>query len=144
MNFLIRSLESREIKPAVQIWLIASKITHHFIDPVFWESKVEEMETIWLPEAENTAIIRDDRLIGFSSLVENRLAAIFIKPDEQGKGYGKLLLNQVKQQRNYLELSVYEKNQSAIAFYKKNGFKITDRQKDSATGENEFVMIWTA
>lgn len=143
MNTIIRSLENGDIKLAVQIWLDASKKTHHFIDPTFWESKVEEMETIWLPKAENTGILKGERLIGFSSLAENRLAAIFINPKEQGKGYGKLLLSHVKQQRKCLELSVYEKNQSAIAFYKKNGFIITERQKDSVTGEYEFVMVWT-
>jgi hypothetical protein len=28
----------------------------------------------------------------------------------------------------------------AVKFYEKHGFLITEKQKDSATGENEFVM----
>jgi putative acetyltransferase len=144
MNLIeIRQLLNSEIKQAVQIWLEASIKTHHFIDPAFWESKVKDMETVWLPAAENTAILKDKRLIGFSSLVNDRLAAIFIHRDEQGNGYGTLLLNKVKQRRKRLELTVYEKNQTAITFYVKQGFRKTENRKDPATGEKEFVMVWT-
>lgn len=138
----IRPLKRNEIKQAVRIWLEASIKAHHFIDPGFWESMVSEMESTWLPVAENLGILKNDRLIGFCSLTNNRLAAIFINPVEQGNGYGKLLLNDVKKRRTRLDLTVYEKNRTSIEFYKKNGFQAVDKQKDIMTGEDEIVMFW--
>jgi putative acetyltransferase len=143
IEILTRKLLKSEIKPAVKLWLDASKKSHHFIDPTYWESKAEEMENLWLPSADNTALIKDERLIGFSSLVDDQLAAIFVDPDEQGNGYGSLLLNEAKKRRNRLELTVYEKNIHAVTFYEKHGFQKTEKRKDSATGEFEFVMVWT-
>lgn len=141
-NIEIRSLQEDEIKYAVQIWLEASKEAHRFIAPDFWESKVSEMETVWLPAADNFGLLKNGKLTGFFSLVDERLAAIFILPEEQGKGYGKLLINCAKKLKTQLTLSVYEKNQSALEFYKKNGFQIFDNQIDEATGENEIIMAW--
>lgn len=138
----IRPLFSSEIKQAVQIWLKASKKIHHFVDPGFWESKVPEMESTWLPMAENMGIIKNNLVVGFCSLNDEQLAAIFIEPDEQGKGYGMLLLNNAKEQRVRLELTVFEKNPVAIEFYKKNGFQVVGKQKDNFTGEDEIVMVW--
>ncbi len=144
MNEIVtRKLFKSEIKPAVKIWLDASRKAHHFIDPAYWESKAEEMEKLWLPSADNTALIKDERLIGFSSLVDDRLAAIFVDPDEQGNGFGALLLNNSKNRRNRLELNVYEKNLQAVTFYEKHGFRMTEKRKDPASGEFEFIMVWT-
>jgi putative acetyltransferase len=142
-EIVTRQLLKSEIKPAVKIWLDASKKAHHFIDPAYWKSKVEEMENQWLPSAKNTALINGERLIGFSSVVDSRLAAIFINPNEQGNGYGTLLLNEAKQCRKRLELTVYEKNRNAVKFYEKHGFRNTENRKDPATGEYEYVMVWT-
>jgi putative acetyltransferase len=142
-KLIIRTLETGEIKSAVQIWLDVSKKAHHFIDPAYWESKVEEMENLWLPFADNTALIKDERLIGFYSLVDDQLAAIFVDHDEQGNGYGALLLSEAKKRRKRLELTVYEKNIHAIRFYEKHGFLNTEKQIDPTTGEFEFVMVWT-
>lgn len=143
IEIVTRKLLKSEIKPAVQIWLDASKKAHHFIDPAYWESKAENMENQWLPSADNTALIKDERLIGFFSLVDDRLAAIFVDPDEQGNGYGALLLSEAKKSRNRLKLTVYKKNIHAVTFYEKHGFLKTEKQMDPATGEFEFVMVWT-
>ena len=143
IEIVTRKLLKSEIKPAVKIWLDASKKAHFFISSAYWELKAEEMENLWLPSADNTALIKDERLIGFSSLVDDRLAAIFVNPDEQGNGYGSLLLSEAKKRRNQLELTVYEKNIHAVTFYEKYGFQKTEKRKDSGTGEFEFVMVWT-
>ena len=58
---------------------------------------------------------------------------IYVIPDLQGKGIGKLLLNKAVEKAKSLNiktiwLSVWEKNQKAIAFYKKQGFVAFDNQ----------------
>jgi len=38
---------------------------------------------------------------------------------------------------------VYEKNQSALRFYFKEGFQIKKKQMDSETGQMDFTMEWS-
>ena len=41
-------------------------------------------------------------------------------------------------------LLVYLKNEQAIHFYRKNGFKIQAEQLDEPTREKEYVMEWNS
>ena len=52
------------------------------------------------------------------------------------------LLNKVKESKNNLTLNVYKKNTSAISFYNKNGFVITNQNIDNDTDEIEYTMVW--
>ena len=39
-------------------------------------------------------------------------------------------------------LSVYVKNERAIAFYEREEFKIVKEEIDKTTNEKEYVMVW--
>jgi diamine N-acetyltransferase len=76
-----------------------------------------------------------------------RLHKIYIDPDQQGKGIGKILLNYIindVQSKNatHLELNVNRYNK-ALHFYQKNGFEII-REEDIDIGNgyfmNDYVM----
>ncbi len=75
-----------------------------------------------------------------------KLHKIYVLPNNQGKGYGKLLIDSVKQQlvsQNTiaLDLNVNRYN-PAQDFYKKLGFKII-REEDVPIGQyfmNDYVM----
>lgn len=60
----------------------------------------------------------------------------------QRKGIGKSLLDQSKKDFNELTLTVYEKNQQAIAFYLSQNFNQIDQQVDVLNKENEIIMKW--
>ena len=59
-----------------------------------------------------------------------------------GEGIGTQLLNLAKQLCSSLTLQVYERNQSALRFYFKEGFQIKKKQIDSETGQMDFTMEW--
>ena len=75
-----------------------------------------------------------------------KLHKIYVYPENQGKGYGKLLMEEVKRQVSalggtMLDLNVNRHNQ-AQEFYKKLGFKII-REEDVPVGQyfmNDYVM----
>jgi len=75
-----------------------------------------------------------------------KLHKIYVLPNNQGKGYGKLLIDSVKQElvsQNViaLDLNVNRYN-PALAFYKKLGFKVI-REEDVPIGQyfmNDYVM----
>ncbi len=76
----------------------------------------------------------------------SKLHKIYVLPDNQGKGYGKVLINEIiqrilKENNHALDLNVNRYN-PAISFYQKLGFQVI-REENIAIGPywmNDFVM----
>ena len=136
----ISPLSTLEIDTVIEIWLESSIRAHSFIPPEYWQSKVNEMKNIWLPNSETWILKSGNKIVGFYSLVENRIAALFLLPSEQGKGLGKQLLEHAKMQRTELTLTVYKENVSAYSFYLSQGFSVSGEQSDEQTGQLEYIM----
>ena len=140
---MLRKFHQSDIDPIINIWLEASMKAHDFVDPEFWQSKVQDMREVYIPAAE-TYVYEDDVIKGFVSLCEDALAAIFVSPEFQGMGIGKQLMRKAKAVRNNLHLAVYKENTKSIEFYKKCGFEIQREQVDKHTGHVELVMKYTS
>lgn len=139
---MIRKFQERDMGEVLDIWLTASLITHDFIDSSYWLSEINNMRNVYIPNSETYVYENQHGICGFFSLSENRLAAIFVKPDNQGKGIGTKLLKKVKELRKNLRLAVYKENSKSILFYKKAGFRFVKEQKDKNTGCPELIMQW--
>lgn len=137
---MIRKLQLSDVDEVLHIWLESSIQAHGFIDKEFWKSKVKDMREIYLPSGETYVFEQEGLIVGFLSLSEDRLAAIFVSPDWQGKGIGTQLMQKAKEMHDTLELTVYKDNIQSIEFYKKHGFEIAREQMDSHTGHPELVM----
>lgn len=139
---MIREYRKAEIDILVDIWYQSSLIAHDFIDKDYWKSKREEMKEKYLPMSENYVISKNAEIMGFISMVDNYLAALFIKAKYQGEGHGKELLNFIKKHRKKIQLKVFKKNYKAVNFYLRNGFVIKEELLDEETSEKEFLMEW--
>ncbi len=105
-----------------------------FFTPESLERGREGLKNI--PENETFVVAKEgDKVIGLCRLVktdtENRLQSIYVLPDFQGKGVGKMLWENVKddldhEKPTYVALADY--NERARAFYEKIGFKDTGRR----------------
>ena len=137
---LVRQASAGEIDRMVDIWLSASVRAHNFISSDFWQKNADDMRQKYLPGSENWVYCEDDLILGFFSLQQNTLAALFVAPDHQGRGIGKTLLDKASQLRQSLSLTVYEENRKAIDFYCHHGFKVMIAQKDPHTGHSELLM----
>lgn len=126
----------------IGIWLEASIKAHDFVDSVFWESKAKDMREIYIPSAENYVYLNENTILGFFSLYNDTLAAIFVSPSSQGIGIGQQLMKKAKNVRNQLNLTVYKENYKSIEFYKQCGFKIEQEKIDEHTGHLELVMTY--
>jgi putative acetyltransferase len=133
-----------DTEAVLAIWLEASLQAHHFIDPTYWHANLAPMRETYLPAADSYVLWQDGAALGFYSLYEETLAAIFVTPAQQGRGYGKALLAHAKRQRPALRLQVYRQNLASCDFYLSQGFQIEDGQQDPHTGCAEWVMIWSA
>lgn len=138
----IKKAEDSDIAEIIDIWYEVSLQAHCFIPADYWKANKQLMKEKYLPTAETFVAVNGEKISGFISLVDDYLAAIFIRPELQGKGIGSALLNYVKKNHNTLQLNVFCKNRKSIEFYKSKGFVIISESENEETGENEFVMKW--
>lgn len=139
---IIRTYIVYDLDRMVEIWFEGSKQAHNFIPEDYWKSNQTAMREEYLPMSQSYVIEVDGVIRGFISLVDNYLAALFVDPNEQGKGYGKILLEYVKDQKESLDLKVYQENTNAIRFYLKNSFNISSESIDENTSTKEYAMTW--
>lgn len=141
---MIRAFREEDTEAVIRIWLEASILSHSFIDKAYWEEKADAMRTLYLPLSE--VVVDEDKdtgeVIAFIAFVEDYLAALFVAPAHQKKGVGSRLLALAKKMRDTLELSVYAENERAVAFYRKNGFRMTDKRIEEMTGHTELLMVF--
>lgn len=130
-----------DITQVVDLWYETSILAHHFIAKTYWEKNKRSMEKKYLPMAETFVAWDGEEILGFISLVDHQLAALFVKPSWQGKGMGSFLLAYAKDLHKKLQLKAYKKNTKAVEFYKTKGFIILAESMDE-TGEKEFMMEW--
>ncbi|MDC9592428.1 GNAT family N-acetyltransferase [Xenorhabdus sp. IM139775] len=98
------------------------------------------MRNIYIPAAEVYVDVQGSNVVGFYALHGNNLAAVFVSPDKQGQGIGKALVNDAKNRRTELTLSVYQQNQTSYEFYLSQGFSVVSEEVDENTGCQEYFM----
>lgn len=141
---MIRKFENLDLDAVMQIWLQANLDAHAFIPASFWEAHFEMVRDL-LPQASSMSTkTRPPRQIdGFIGLTENHIEGIFVAKAARSKGIGKALLDYVKSRKPCLTLSVYQKNERALAFYRREQFVVQSEGIDEDTNEAEIQMLWT-
>lgn len=137
---MIRKYTEDDMDTILEIWLSASIQAHGFISAEFWQANLENMRNIYLPASEVYVYELNSDVVGFYALHQNSLAALFVKPKQQGNGIGKQLLTHAKNQRPILTLCVYKENQASYQFYLSQSFRVIAEKKDEHTGYPEYVM----
>ena len=122
---MIRKFETRDLDTVMQIWLHGNLNAHAFIAASFWRGHFEMVRDM-LPQAElyvheNEAPRQID---GFIGLTENHIEGIFVAKAARSKGIGRALLEYAKSHKPRLDLSVYQKNERALAFYRREQFVV--------------------
>ena len=141
---MVRKFETQDLDAVMQIWLQANLDAHAFIPASFWEAHFEMVRDL-LPQAE--LYVHEDagtrQIDGFIGLTENHIEGIFVVKSARSKGIGKALLDYAKSRKPRLDLSVYQKNERALAFYRREQFVVQSEGIDGDTNEAEIQMLWT-
>ena len=135
---MIRALRKQDLAAVMSIWLDANIHAHSFIDT---ESNYPLVKTI-LPKAEVYVYESKNEIKGFIGLTDDYIEGLFVKENARSKGIGKQLLDYVKNLKPQLNLQVYQKNERAVCFYKRENFFVLTESIDDTTGEKELAMIW--
>ncbi len=142
---MIRKFETPDTQEVIRIWVKASILSHHFVGAEYWQGKADDMIKVYLPRAE-TYVWQDNtssRILGFISLVNNHIAALFVEPSMQRRGIGRELLGYAKSLYRSINLNVYKENASSVEFYKRQGFSPVSEQLEPQTGHPEILMTYT-
>ena len=98
-----------------------------------------------LPQAE--LYVHEDKdtrqIDGFIGLTESHIEGVFVAKSARSKGIGKALLDHAKSFKPSLTLSVYQKNERALAFYRREQFAVHSESIDGDTNEADIQMLWT-
>lgn len=136
---MIRQLQSADIERVMQIWLNGNVEAHPFIPRGYWESNFSMVQKQIL-QAEVWVCEENGEIQGFIGLAGGWIAGIFVDGKYRSQGVGKQLLDSAKEKHGSLSLSVYQKNRRAMAFYLREGFAISEEERDEDTGEAAYTM----
>lgn len=123
------------------LWEASVRSTHHFLTEEnirFFKPLIREQ---YFP-AVTLYIIRNQegKIAAFMGLSDELVEMLFVHPGEQGKGYGKLLMNYALHEKNIRKVDVNEQNEQARLFYRHLGFQIISRDETDPTG-NPFPIL---
>ena len=130
-NMTIRAYDpARDTQRLCAIWLEASRIAHPFIGEERLIEQRRLIEEVYLPESktETRVACLDGTPAGFIALLGTFIGGLFVAPDQQGHGIGRLLVEDALSRRGALSLEVYTANEAAFGFYKALGFREVSRR----------------
>ena len=107
----------------LEVWEASVRHTHHFLTEEHIQFYKPLVRNHYLPAVE-LYIIRDAgrKIVAFMGLSDELIEMLCVNPGEQGKGYGKRLLE-------------YAQNEKALSFYLHMGFQIIGRDETDGMGK---------
>ncbi len=139
---MIRELREADLDQVMELWLQSNEQAHAFIKEEYWKGHYREVRKL-LPRAEVYVYEENGEIMGFIGADGPYIAGIFVDFRSRSMGIGKQLLDYVKLRKSTLTLQVYEKNERAVSFYRREGFMVKEKLVDEETGETEFQMDYT-
>lgn len=138
---MIRKYEKSDHERVMEIWLSSNLEAHGFIRREYWQDCFGGVsEAISL--AEVYTALSGGEIVGFIGLNEGHIEGIFVDGGHRSEGVGKSLIDFAKELYPKLSLCVYEKNERAVDFYRREGFLPIRKKPDISTGETEILMRW--
>lgn len=141
---MIRGYAAADEDSVVAVWLAASRIATPFLAAEFLRTEAVNIRTRWLPKAESWVFEEDEIVVGFLSLIESEIGALFVRPDRQGRGIGRALMDHAVRLRGDLFLDVFEDNLIGRRFYERYGFRPTGKHVHEESGHSQIRMEWKA
>lgn len=120
----------------IRLWEKSVRSTHHFLTEESIQFYKPLIRNHYLSAVE-LSIIRNShgKIAAFMGLSDELIEMLFVHPDEQGKGYGKRLIEYAIRQKQIDKVDVNEDNDQALRFYQHLGFEIIGRDETDSMGK---------
>jgi len=140
---MIQLYEPHQLDALMSLWLESTISGHPFIAQSYWHESRSVVRDVYIPQSETWVYMQEEKLVGFVSIIEQQfVGALFVIPAETGKGIGSQLLKHVQSHYSALSLEVYQKNQRAVHFYHRMGFRIEEAAWQTDTQHPTWIMCW--
>lgn len=121
---MIRDLKQKDIDKVMEIWLESTIKAHDFIPEKYWQDNYNAVKDIYIPQSKTYVYEEGEEIKGFISILnDDFIGALFVSPNEQGKGIGSKLIEYANAKFNNLKLAVYKQNQNRLIFILKRDLK---------------------
>ena len=144
MTHNIRQYADEDLAAVLSSWENASKIAHPFLTKEFTDQERLNIPNLYLPNADTWVVETGGTVVGFIAMLGNEVGAIFVEPEFQGKGLGRVLMDKAHELYGDLEVDVFQANSIGCKFYAKYGFKHMAESVHEATGNKLFRLKFTA
>ena len=118
---MIEQPDTQDYDELLRIWELAVRSTHHFLTE-------NDIELYMLRGSTG-------RIAAFLGLSEDNIEMLFVHPDEQGRGYGKCLIDFAVHEKRIYKVDVNEQNEKAFHFYQNRGFEVVGRDAVDGMGK---------
>ena len=137
---MLRKASNMDISRIAEILIFTKRTTYR---PIFKNDNVsfnemqvlKEIEKLSQPSALDNIYVYDDGIVKAMVKIEDigektKVSEFFVDPFFQGEGIGTKILNNVIEKSKEVFLYVLDKNERAIRFYVKMGFKYTGEKEE--------------
>ena len=123
-----------------------AEILNKWVEITMWMPRLYSKNEL-LKMIEEAIPLRELWVIGNPALAyvsfNNDLSQVVaLYSDKPGRGYGKVLLDKVKEGREYIQLWSHSANESAHRFYHREGFKAAAYKENGDDGIPEIHFEW--
>ena len=128
------------INRLLQVWEASVRATHHFLTEQDIQNIKQQGEAVLYGIDTLVIAFEEDIPIGFMGIQEKKIEALFLSPDQIGKGWGRLLIGLAIQQYGAIYIDVNEQNTHAEAIYRHLGFETYQYDETDEQG-NPFPIL---
>jgi len=141
---MIRPFNIDDTDSMIEVWRGSASIAHDFLSTEYMDKEENNIRHVYIPNTKSWVYEIDQRVVGFISMINNEVGAIFVLPEYQGQGIGKELMDLVSSMYSELEVDVFVKNRFGRSFYHKYGFKLVSKYEHDKTGEQMLKLKYSS
>ena len=142
---MIRKIKEEDLTKVMTIWVKGNFKANNFIDKDYWLEIYNDTKVDFLKKFKTYVYVKDNDILGFISIYENEIKAIYVKENNRNEGIGTKLVNYYRSNltsEKEIFIKKKKKNMKSIIFFSKLQFKNTKIQLNEKFNESEYVMTW--
>lgn len=140
---MIRTARNDDLNRIAEIEVFNYRLKFYpiFLDDEFYfgDLQVPNVAKIYADSPEDIRVWDDGVVKGFILVKDGEIKKLFVEPVLQGQGIGAGLLEYAVEHMGAQTLWALEKNEGAIRFYQRHGFRLTG-EKQLEDGTNEHLV----